>query len=126
MAKLQWLKGCLLVLWACLRPCWRYRMAGPPVHGDPPGPCLHGPLVRAGGIGWPVRRSVGCHGTHKSTAENDKLIWPHCAGLIWPHPWGRLGVGGSLLSSCAAEPVAAAAGLDDVGVEGEPVHHGSS
>ena len=18
--------------------------------------------------------------------ENDKLIWPHCAGLIWPHP----------------------------------------
>jgi hypothetical protein len=17
---------------------------------------------------------------------NDKLIWPHCAGLIWPHP----------------------------------------
>ena len=58
--------------------------------------------------------------------ENDKLIWPHCAGLIWPHPWGRLGVGGSLLSSCAAEPVAAAAGLDDVGVKGEPVHHGSS
>jgi hypothetical protein len=19
-------------------------------------------------------------------SENDKLIWPHCAGLIWPHP----------------------------------------
>jgi hypothetical protein len=18
--------------------------------------------------------------------ENDNLIWPHCAGLIWPHP----------------------------------------
>jgi transposase len=23
--------------------------------------------------------------------ENDKLIWPHCAGLIWPHT--LLGVG---------------------------------
>jgi hypothetical protein len=22
----------------------------------------------------------------KELAENDKLIWPHCAGLIWPHP----------------------------------------
>ena len=21
-------------------------------------------------------------------AENDKSIWPHCAGLIWPHPSG--------------------------------------
>jgi hypothetical protein len=21
--------------------------------------------------------------------ENDRLIWPHCAGLIWPHPPGR-------------------------------------
>jgi len=20
------------------------------------------------------------------SSENDKLIWPHCAGLIWPHP----------------------------------------
>lgn len=19
--------------------------------------------------------------------ENDNPIWPHCAGLIWPHPW---------------------------------------
>ena len=53
-------------------------------------------------------------------SENDKLIWPHCAGLIWPHPWGWLGVGSPFLSSCAVEPVAAGAGLDDVGVEGEP------
>jgi len=56
--------------------------------------------------------------------ENDKLIWPHCAGLIWPHP--GLGVGGSFLGSCAVESVAAGAGLDDVGVEGEPVNHCSS
>ncbi len=21
--------------------------------------------------------------------ENDKPIWPHCAGLIWPHPRGQ-------------------------------------
>jgi hypothetical protein len=56
--------------------------------------------------------------------ENDKLIWPHCAGLIWPHPWGRSGVGDSFLGSCAGEPVAVGAGLDDVGVEGEPVDDG--
>src|SRR5829696_1417186 len=55
--------------------------------------------------------------------ENDKLIWPHCAGLIWPYP--GLGVGGSFLVSCAGESVAAGAGLDDVGVEGEPVDNGS-
>jgi type IV secretion system protein VirD4 len=23
---------------------------------------------------------------HHRADENDKLIWPHCAGLIWPHP----------------------------------------
>jgi HTH-like domain len=51
----------------------------------------------------------------------NKLIWPHCAGLIWPHPWGRLGVGGSFLAAAGTEPVAAGAGLDDVGFEGEPV-----
>jgi hypothetical protein len=24
------------------------------------------------------------------TSGNDKLIWPHCAGLIWPHPLGSV------------------------------------
>jgi hypothetical protein len=57
------------------------------------------------------------------SSENDKLIWPHCAGLIWPHPGRLAGVGGSFLAACAGEPVAAGPGLDDVGVEGEPVHH---
>ncbi len=23
---------------------------------------------------------------HGRSGENDKPIWPHCAGLIWPHP----------------------------------------
>jgi hypothetical protein len=56
--------------------------------------------------------------------ENDKSIWPHCAGLIWPHPGVGLCVDGSFLGACAGEPVAAGAGLDDVGVEGEPVDDG--
>jgi predicted ATPase len=29
---------------------------------------------------WAVRLSA------EQDNENDKLIWPHCAGLIWPHP----------------------------------------
>ena len=48
------------------------------------------------------------------------------APLCWPDlapPWGRLGVA-SFLGSCAGEPVAVGAGLDDVGVEGEPVDDG--
>jgi hypothetical protein len=55
----------------------------------------------------------------------DNLIWPHCAGLIWPHPGRLAGVGGSFPAvCCAVESVAAGAGLDDVGVEGEPIDHG--
>jgi hypothetical protein len=66
-----------------------------------------------------VRGLVAATFTHR---ENDKLIWPHCAGLIWPHPGVGLWVGGSFLAAAGAESVAAGAGLDDVGVEGEPVH----
>jgi hypothetical protein len=28
----------------------------------------------------------GFRGSLPTAVENDKLIWPHCAGLIWPHP----------------------------------------
>jgi hypothetical protein len=38
------------------------------------------------------------------------LIWPHCAGLIWPHPGVGLCVGGSFLAAAGAGPVAAGAG----------------
>jgi hypothetical protein len=29
---------------------------------------------------------LGSGGRSRRSSENDKLIWPHCAGLIWPHP----------------------------------------
>src|SRR5215216_6785208 len=53
-------------------------------------------------LGWPqgtdVRRivllpSASVDLGRISGVENDKLIWPHCAGLIWPHPWGRFRCG---------------------------------
>ena len=73
--------------------------------------------------------------------ENDNPIWPHCDGLIWPHPgscgdgrrslvvtvggWGGGSGGGSLLRGAGgAQPVGVGAGGDDVGAEGEPVDHG--
>ena len=66
--------------------------------------------------------------------ENDKPIWPHCAVLIWPHPaccwsdarrcWRRLRVGTAPRLVGGVEPVRRCAGLDDVGVEGQPVDDG--
>ncbi len=70
---------------------------------------------------------VECH-------ENDKPIWPHCAVLIWPHPacvgLALAGVGRRLLTGSVfglvggVEPIRRRAGLDDVGVEGQPVDDG--
>jgi len=50
---------------------------------------------------------------------NVKPDWPHRAHEIWPQlPKGARRCG-------RAEPVALGAGLDDVGIEGEPVGDGS-
>jgi len=76
-------------------------------------------------------------------AEYDNPIWPHFDALIWPHPRGvgwcspgclsmgvapggrGLGGGRGSLPGCGgAEPVGVGAGVDDVGVECEPVHDG--
>ena len=60
--------------WCCGAACVRAGGIGWPVRrcmGIPQGRVSHGPLVRAGGIGWPVRRSVGCHGTPKSTCRHE-------------------------------------------------------
>jgi len=62
------------------------------------------------------------------TPENDKPIWPHCDGLIWPHPrawWGQLLITGDdwqlgrvrwfpSRGAGGPEPVGVGAGLDDL------------
>ena len=59
-AKLRWLEGCLLVSWGCLRPCWRHRMAGPPVCRLPWDPPRRPAVMRCGRSSWMhMYRTVG-------------------------------------------------------------------
>jgi hypothetical protein len=53
------------------------------------------------------------------------LNWPRCTSLIWPHPGDRSGGFLPFLAG-GLEAVGVGAGLDDVGVEGEPVDDGGA
>jgi hypothetical protein len=82
------------------------------------------PLWTPAQIGRSVTRALDPYGPLEALSGNVKQFWPQCDVLIWPH---LVGVGSWFAASGgagAAEAVAVVAGLDDVGVEGEPVNDG--